>query len=256
MTDIQGGRVIVSFEGRDSNLSALMQKIQQSATATTSSIGQLQQTYTILEANQRKAEQTILSVAQAHARERLAAGDTSGAIRILSQAQAQLTANTDLSFRAQTQLTNVLRRTAEAAQQAAQEQVRLNQAQTTSARAQTTGSLAGLQSQLSLIGRLSAGYFALTRVASTFTDAIAAGNQLEKTQALTEALSGSSARYAEVLALAQNNQQKFGGSLQENLESLSGFVNLSNRTKVSLEDLNNIARRLAIVDPVQGFKGM
>ena len=114
-----------------------------------------------------------------------------------------------------------------------------------------TGALRGVNSTMSALGA-TASVAALLKFAG---DALAAANSLEKTQATVLALSGSQARYNEVLALATAGQQKYGGSLEENLGGLGSLVNLSNKAGVSLGQLDNIARRLAIVDPMQGIEG-
>lgn len=85
--------------------------------------------------------------------------------------------------------------------------------------------------------------------------AVQAANSLERTQATVLALSGSQAKYNEVLALAREGQSKYGGTLQQNLTGLGALVNLSNRSGVSLASLDNIARRLATVDPLAGIEG-
>lgn len=85
--------------------------------------------------------------------------------------------------------------------------------------------------------------------------AMQTANSLEKTQATVLALSGSQDRYNQVLRIAQQEQNLFGGSLESNLRSLGSLVNLSNRSGVELERLNNIMRRLATVDAAQGPEG-
>jgi len=80
-------------------------------------------------------------------------------------------------------------------------------------------------------------------------------NKLEKASATVNALAGSMSKYQSVLAIATSQQNKFGGTLEENLQ---GFVSLVPATKkfgLDLEQVDNIARRLAIVDPLQGFSG-
>lgn len=117
--------------------------------------------------------------------------------------------------------------------------------------ARVAAATAGVQSLLGSVG-LALGAAELIRYSG---EALGAANSLEKTEAKVRALSGSQARYNEVLALARSGQQLYGGSLQSNLEGLGGLVNLSNRAGVELASLDNIARRLATVDPVQGIEG-
>jgi hypothetical protein len=101
------------------------------------------------------------------------------------------------------------------------------------------------------------GFLAMTigTVAMKMAEFIEKANKLEKASATINALAGSTAKYNDVLSLATKQQTKFGGSLDENLQ---GFVSLVPATKkygLDLEEVDNIARRLAIVDPLQGFSG-
>jgi hypothetical protein len=80
-------------------------------------------------------------------------------------------------------------------------------------------------------------------------------NQLEKTSATISALAGNFQTYSNVIAIAQKQQEKFGGSLNEQLAGFSNLVPISRKFNVNMEQLDNVARRLAIVDPLQGFSG-
>lgn len=97
--------------------------------------------------------------------------------------------------------------------------------------------------------------FAAMQAVDFAKDAVNSANKLEKTMAVTKALSQTDAKYAEVLDIARRNQDKFGGSLQENMSALGKLVNISNRANTNLQQMDNIARRLSIVDPLQGFEG-
>lgn len=109
----------------------------------------------------------------------------------------------------------------------------------------------GLSTGLGVLG-LSAGVGTLISLGN---DALQSANALEKTEATVRALSGSQERYNDVLAQARQGQALYGGSLNDNLKALGSFVNLSNRTGVELSNIDNIARRLATVDPAQGIEG-
>jgi len=80
-------------------------------------------------------------------------------------------------------------------------------------------------------------------------------NKLEKTSATVSALAGDFAKYSKVMGIAAAQQRKFGGSLEEQLSGFSSLVPITKRYNVDLQQLDNIARRLAIVDPLQGFQG-
>ena len=73
-------------------------------------------------------------------------------------------------------------------------------------------------------------------------------NNAEKIDTTFRALSVTTAEYEKNLALAKNQQKLFGGSLAENQENLSGFLYTARLAKVSVEELANVARKLAIID--------
>jgi hypothetical protein len=86
-------------------------------------------------------------------------------------------------------------------------------------------------------------------------DLLEEANKLEKTSATVSALAGDFAKYTKVMGIAAAQQQKFGGSLEEQLSGFSSLVPITKRYNVDLAQLDNVARRLAIVDPLQGFQG-
>lgn len=97
--------------------------------------------------------------------------------------------------------------------------------------------------------------FTIGTAVQTLTQFVDQANRLEKASATVSALSGNFTKYTQVLNIAQVQQAKFGGTLEEQLQGLSSLVPISKRYNVSLEQLDNIARRLAIIDPLQGFSG-
>ena len=99
------------------------------------------------------------------------------------------------------------------------------------------------------------GYLVATRVIGAFGQVINQGNELEKTLITFRVLSGSAEQYEKNLALAKAQQDRFGGSLQDTVEGMSNFANLSRRTGIEIDKLTNLARAMAVIDPAQGFKG-
>jgi hypothetical protein len=85
-----------------------------------------------------------------------------------------------------------------------------------------------------------------------FTDE---ANKLEKASATVSAMAGSFNRYSSAITLATTQQAKFGGSLEEQMKGFTSLMPISKNYNVQLSQLDNIARRLAIVDPLQGFQG-
>lgn len=233
MPSIDGGRIIVTLEGRDTNLSTLLTRIESQMQRGVSSARNYDTTIQQISASQARNEAATLGYAQSLARGAAATGDFAGAQRILGGALTQVTPNTTAASNA----INQLQRT-------------IDQASAKQKEANSVFSNAALG-----FNRLIGAYFAVSTAASAFGAAIEAGNELEKQQVALRSLSGTQEKYIENLAAAKAQQDKFGGSLADNVESLSGFANLSNRTGIEITKLANLARALATIDPVQGFKG-
>lgn len=113
------------------------------------------------------------------------------------------------------------------------------------------GSVGLLNSSLGVLG-VSVGAGTLT---SLGVAAGKAANSLELTDATIKAISGTTDRYNEVVRLAEQQQDLFGGSLEKNLLALKGLIPLSKNAGVALSDLNTAAQQLAASDPAQGFVG-
>lgn len=255
MPDVNAGRILVTLEGRDVNLTDLLTKVQTQMQRGVSSARQYDTTLAGLTNTTRREEAARAQYAQALARSAVAAGNDAQAIRILAQTMQQLTPNTTAAVNVLNQLQNTLNRQTAAAQQTAAQQARLNAQQSAAAQTLAQQQASSITNAVTGLQRLAGAYFAVTTIASTFTEAISAGNRLEKADATFRALSGSTAAYEENLATAREQQARFGGSLEENIDGLSQFANLSKRTGVDIKELANTARALAVIDPVQGFKG-
>jgi hypothetical protein len=108
-------------------------------------------------------------------------------------------------------------------------------------------------------GRTSAvfGFLQMTigQVAYALGDLLNRANELQKTASTVQAVSGSFEKYSEVVRIASMQQQKFGGSLNEQMMGFTSLVQITRKYNVDLEQLDNVARRLAIIDPLQGFSG-
>ena len=78
---------------------------------------------------------------------------------------------------------------------------------------------------------------------------------LSRTEAALKQLAGSQAAYTNVLAIARQQQQLFGGSLNDNLSDLSSFVVQAKSSGAQLSTLVDLSQRLATFDPGQGIKG-
>lgn len=193
-------------------------------------------------------------------------GDTTRAAQLEAQAEERLrgvlqaqTSVTTQTIAVERQLASVQQQAARGAVQAAQQQRQaidslrqsLQPVQAAPAAAGGGGFLSSVQSAAGVVG-IGLGVQQLVRFGES---AVTAANSLERTESTVRALSGSQSRYNEVLEVARAGQQAYGGSLESSLRGLGTLVNLSNRAGVSLGTLDNISRRLAIVDPVQGIEG-
>jgi hypothetical protein len=108
-------------------------------------------------------------------------------------------------------------------------------------------------------GRTSAvfGFLQLTigQVVVSLRQFIEQANELERTAATINAVAGGFDKFSQVVDVAVTQQQKFGGSLNEQLQGFTSLVQITRKYNVDLEQLDNVARRLAIIDPLQGFSG-
>lgn len=258
MSTIQGGTLVVSLEGRDVNLTDLLTKVENQMQRGVTTARNFDSSLAQLTNTQKRNESAIAAYAQSQARFAESSGNSNLAIQRLIAALQQLTPNTAAANTVLTQLQNTLQRQAQAAAQAAAAQAR---ASAIAQKAQIAEA-AAYQKNLSVVTRFAQGfqgligaYFAVTTAANVFIETINAGNELEKTEATFKALSGSTENYERNLAAARAQQARFGGSLKDNIDGLSGFANLARRTGIDINELANTARALAIVDPAQGFKG-
>jgi hypothetical protein len=96
---------------------------------------------------------------------------------------------------------------------------------------------------------------AVTSAVQSVGQLLEQANNLEKASATVRALSGSTESYTKVLALAGKQQSIFGGSLEENLQGFVSLIPVTKKFGLDLKQVDNVARRLAIVDPLQGFSG-
>jgi len=231
---VLGGTIVVRVEGQDIGLTTLLARINQQMAGSQGTIRNYTTAMAQVDPKTRAADQALARYAQSLATVAARSRDFSGAQKILGEALQQITPNTTAANGVLAQLQSIIN---QASNEAAQ---------------------GGLN-----IRTFAAGIFALqgvaaiaTRVLSAFGETINLGNQLEKTLTSFEVLSGSQAKYRTNLEAARKQQDLFGGSLQDTVEGMSVFANLSNRTGIEIQKLTNLSRALATVDPAQGFKGM
>ena len=105
---------------------------------------------------------------------------------------------------------------------------------------------------LSIFGGLQ---FAIGGAAAAIGGIVEQANSLDRAAATVNALSGSFQGFTQVLSLATIQQQKFGGTLDQTLQGFNSLIPISKRYGADLLQLDNIARRLAVIDPIQGFQG-
>lgn len=227
MTD--GGRIVVRVEGRDVGLSDLLARINSQMNASGSSARTYATTIAQISPATARSEGQLSRYAISLAKVAATSGDTSGAIAILGTAMNRLTPATSAANQVQAQLQTYLNKQASAASSAA-------------------FSLGGLAKGLFVLG---GAYQTVMNVARQFGAIINQGNELEKTLITFRVLSGSQEAYEKNLAAARAQQDRFGGSLQDTVEGMSSFANLSRRTGIEIQELTNLARAMAIIDPAQ-----
>lgn len=93
------------------------------------------------------------------------------------------------------------------------------------------------------------------QIAQMEIDAGRAALALDHTQRVTRAVAGDTATYNAIVAEARTQQRLFGGTLQENIEGLSGLAVTSRNTGASLAQLVDLQKRLTILNPAQGAQG-
>jgi hypothetical protein len=180
-------------------------------------------------------------------------GDGARAAELEAQAQQRLSAalvrtdtTTSQAIGLQRQLVSVQTQAARAAQQAAQ-----GTQQITRDTIGFTGTLGGLRSALGGLGIA----FGAQQLISFGIESGRTGLALDRTERLTRELTGTQERYNQVVVAARQQQALFGGSLQSNIEDLSGFAVQSRLTGVRLESLIDLSQRLSVLDPEQGIRG-
>jgi hypothetical protein len=185
-----------------------------------------------------RAESQTLAFARARAQLLRDSGNLAGAERLLQGALANTTRSSVATIGAQRQLLAV------------QKQIGRESAVAAGGVRTLSGTLGGLQSALGAIG-VGVG---LDVLVSQGAAAVQSANQLERTEAIMQQLAGTEARYAEITALAAQNQALFGGSLNDNLTPLNALLQLSNRTGAELQNLNTASQLLLASNPAAAFE--
>jgi hypothetical protein len=96
---------------------------------------------------------------------------------------------------------------------------------------------------------------AIGTVIDTFTQLVTKANELDRVSATVNALGGSFNLFTQAMSLATRQQALYGGTLSETMQGLTSLIPLTRKYGVDLGQLDNIARRLAVIDPLQGFSG-
>jgi hypothetical protein len=193
-----------------------------------------------------QAANAELQLAQAEARGLSIKGQLASASQRLSSAIQQYSQAADSSAASVLRLQN------------AENQLATVQAKIQASAVSSTSSLNSLKTAFDGISTSAAAFgigLGIGALVQVGTDAIKSANSLEKTEAAVRALSGSQAKYNELIDLARGGQQKYGGTLEDNIRGLGALVNTSSRYGVELVKLDNLSRRLAAADPEQGIKG-
>lgn len=244
------GSISVVVEGKDVSLSKILADVRAKMKESGSAADEFSDELAKISPAQEKAEASALRHAQTLARVQSTAGNTTQAINTLATALSKVTPNTNASNRALIQLQQTINK----AGKTAENKVSALSTFGKGVNSMTDG-IGRLDKKLNDIGGALSGSFAVAAVAAGVSEVINLGNSLEKTEASVRALAGSQEFYNEILQLAKDRQDKFGGSLEESLRGFGQFANLSKRTGIEIEFLTGAAQRLAAIDPAQGLEG-
>jgi len=179
-----------------------------------------------------QAERKMLSLAQAKARTFTAAGQAARGEQELTAALGLVTTESATAYSAQTQLANIQKKVA----------------------GETGGLKQALGGLTQAFGALGIGFGVQQLVAfgkSAAEDAL----QLRETKNSLRAVAGDAQTYAKIIGEARQQQLLFGGSLQENIEGLSGLAVTSRQTGAQLSTLIDLQKRLTVLNPAQGAQG-
>lgn len=253
MSTVQAGRLVVTLEGKDQNLSEVISKVQARMQEGVSTARSYNTAIAEQDATTARAERQKLQYAAALAKVAAASGDSAGSIKILAGALDQVTPNTVHAQQALANLQNQINKLEgvkppkiDIASGIEEEVTKTNQA------LNSGFNFNGLATQ----AIKAAGFvYSLKQAFDLFNNSIKAGVELDRIETVFKALSGSTEAYEKNLALAKEQQSKFGGSLTDTLDDMSSFVTLSKNTNIQLDQLTNLARAMSIIDPAQGFKG-
>lgn len=233
MTQVQAGTVVVTLEGKDVSLSNVISTVEKRMDAAVKTAGRYNTVIEDTTAKQNRANSQILANARALSTYARNTGDAKGAIALLNNAIDQITPGTVQSRQALATLSGTLN-------SVKKEIAESNQPLT---------NLAGSFNKI--IGFA----FAAQTAFEALRVPIELANQAEKIDATFRALSGTTQEYEKNLAIARAEQARFGGSFAEVQADISGFIFTARTAGVEVNQLTNLARKLAIVDPAQGMKG-
>lgn len=195
------------------------------------------------------------------AQQRLATEQNKTAISAqrLATEQQKTAAAVTATARADQQLARDTANAAAAQDRAAQASIRRQQAEARAARQAQGGLGPALPRTFAGITSAGAGQLAgLAGGAFSINAAISAGQsalRLRETQNGLQAVAGSTENYARTLRIARQQQELFGGTLEENIQGLTGLTITSRQSGASLETLIDLSQRLAVLDPSQGAAG-
>lgn len=185
---------------------------------------------------------------------------TAADVRALTIEEAKLAVAQDRAARSALQVATSEQRLSTATSQATAAKVRaeaatlrLSQAQERAAKG--GGSLAqsfrGIQTALATAGFA----IGIQQIVQFGTEATQAALSLRETKNALRAVAQDAATYRQVLATAREQQLLFGGSLQENIEGLSGLTITARQSGASLKTLVDLSQRLNVLSPEQGPQG-
>lgn len=244
---VTAAEVVVEVSGKKTNLDALLRNTEQQLEQTTTAAGRAARTIEgVLAQAEQKAEISTLAHARALATIKARFGDTTGAANTLVAALEREDRSSKAAISATGQLATYQQKLTRDTENLTR--VKLGAMNATG---QFSARLGALQDALGSLG-IALGAQAIIQYGVAAGQAALALDRVQKT---TRAIAGDQETYNRILGVARDQQSLFGGTLQENLEDLSGFSVQARLTGANLEELIGTAQRLATFDPGQGIRG-
>lgn len=216
-----------------------------------------------ISAAQARAATTAAKLATEEQRTATASNQASVVLQRLASEQNRTATTANQAAIAAQRLATEEKNTATAAAKAERAMIQLATAQERAAKASQNGGLGpalprtldGLSgSAANLAGTLGIA-FGANEVIQFGVEAGKSALALDKADKTLRAVTGSAQAYQTALNTAKQQQELFGGTLQDNIEDLTGLAITAKQSGAELQTLVDLSKRLGTLDPAQGTQG-